>query len=109
MSDLTLKPCPFCGGEARLVKDFCSFKDWNYVRCEECGAMTSTADNAYRAINYWNQRAEIDRVFEELETVLYRRVHPTRNESGEIVPEYDDSLHVRLEDYHTIRKKYINE
>ena len=57
-NELKLKPCPFCGGEAILVKDFCSFKDWNYARCESCGAMTSVADDAYKAIEAWNMRAE---------------------------------------------------
>ena len=58
MDNLTLKPCPFCGGEAKLVKDFCSFKDWNYVRCEECGAMNSVTDTAFKAIETWNMRVE---------------------------------------------------
>lgn len=106
MDNLILKPCPFCGGGAILVKDFSSFKDWTYVRCKECGASVAVVDNPYRAIENWNRRSE--KIFEELETVLYRRVHPTVNENGEIIPEYDDSLHIRLEDYHTIKKKYID-
>ena len=57
-NDIKLKPCPFCGGEAILVKDFSSFKDWNYVRCKECGAATSVGNTAYRAIDFWNQRVE---------------------------------------------------
>ena len=56
MDNLTLKPCPFCGGEAILVKDFSSFKDWTYVRCKECGASTSVSGNAYKAIELWNRR-----------------------------------------------------
>lgn len=58
MNNLSLKPCPFCGGEAILVKDFCSYKDWNYVRCEGCGVMTSVAIDAYSAIDLWNTRVE---------------------------------------------------
>ena len=57
-NELTLKPCPFCGGEAILVKDFSSFKDWTYVRCKECGAATSVSGNAYKAIELWNKRVE---------------------------------------------------
>lgn len=55
-NELTLKPCPFCGGEAILVKDFSSFKDWTYVRCQECGASVAVVDNPYRAIENWNRR-----------------------------------------------------
>ena len=37
MTDLKLKPCPFCGGEA-----YSSYGDdrW-YIRCFECGAYLS--------------------------------------------------------------------
>ena len=56
MDDLKLKPCPFCGGEAILVKDFSAFKDWTYVRCQGCGAATSVSGNAFKAIDSWNKR-----------------------------------------------------
>ena len=58
MDDLNLKPCPFCGGEAILVKDFSSFKDWTYVRCKECGAATAVSGNAFKALDLWNKRVE---------------------------------------------------
>lgn len=35
MSEIKLKPCPFCGGKAALKGDFFSL-----VKCEECGAET---------------------------------------------------------------------
>lgn len=38
----TLKPCPFCGGEARLIslghQKRTAFDDWG-VECIKCGAM----------------------------------------------------------------------
>lgn len=64
MNELSLKPCPFCGGEAYLFAD-------NGVRviCPGCGAgtrvmidhMTSrgaTGNAVSRAIQKWNQRAD---------------------------------------------------
>jgi hypothetical protein len=62
--NIELRPCPFCGGEAILVKnDFaCS------VRCTKCGAETRDAETCmglyttyYAIINeaaeLWNKRA----------------------------------------------------
>lgn len=51
-----LKPCPFCGGEAR-------FKVWGNVvgvECDRCGIGTHTAciDEYQNAIDAWNTRAE---------------------------------------------------
>ena len=48
-----LKPCPFCGGEARLGMDF----DWHFVYCIECQAQIER-DYEKEAIDAWNRRAE---------------------------------------------------
>lgn len=48
-----LKPCPFCGGEARLDMDF----DWSYVYCINCQAQIERAWKK-EAIEAWNRRAE---------------------------------------------------
>ena len=62
-----LKPCPFCGGEAKFVESRDSVIPgklevvaWN-VQCSKCGA--STLPNNYygdkkEAANRWNTRAE---------------------------------------------------
>lgn len=61
-----LKPCPFCGGEAKLV-DYGQegdFEDWD-VECEKCGILfvapgkeegwVTTKEEAAEA---WNRRAQ---------------------------------------------------
>ena len=57
MSEIKLKPCPFCGGKASIHK-------WKYaddydVTCESCGVMV---DKNYmseaEAAEAWNTRAE---------------------------------------------------
>lgn len=52
-----LKPCPFCGGEARLVH--CMNAPCRVV-CEECGCGTRwfACDGREHAIDEWNRRAE---------------------------------------------------
>lgn len=52
---MELKPCPFCGGEAR-VKSF----PHNYaVYCEICGATTQKyAPTKEMAIKAWNRRTD---------------------------------------------------
>lgn len=58
MSEIELKPCPFCGGKANLVKTTFAF----YVECEyqECYAwypsFRETTES--QAVNVWNIRIE---------------------------------------------------
>lgn len=71
---IKLKPCPFCGGEAKIIKTLPSAFDRGMVmvRCEECKARSLTSCVAYdlkahrerteeEAIEYvtraWNRRA----------------------------------------------------
>lgn len=57
-----LKPCPFCGGEAKIYETPTKEKYWNIskksydILCSECGA--SMVDFLYRdiAISMWNRR-----------------------------------------------------
>lgn len=56
-----LKPCPFCGGEAR-----CSYRrPFNIVVCKKCGSHGKMVADCYEqqdgkdeAIKSWNRRAE---------------------------------------------------
>ena len=51
----TLKPCPFCGGEAVV----CEYPDESmvYVKCSACGAMSGTVQATYeKADENWNRR-----------------------------------------------------
>lgn len=54
-----LKPCPFCGGKAKIHKiliDFC-YKEFAYsVFCEECQSQTRYSNTKSKAKEEWNRR-----------------------------------------------------
>lgn len=62
MSEIKLKPCPFCGGKAALKGDFFSL-----VKCEECGAETRKVEiskkysSDEKAVEAWNRRTDNDK------------------------------------------------
>lgn len=57
-----LKPCPFCGGEARTGYAINDYNRWG-VECTKCGAVVEVAtwlgvfDIEENAIKAWNRRA----------------------------------------------------
>ena len=56
MNEIKLKPCPFCGGEARLTQ---YYPGRNYsVQCSVCGAITLHYTNAVDAARAWNRRVD---------------------------------------------------
>ncbi len=58
-----LKPCPFCGGEAKLyVRSIHGllFGDYYWVKCEDCNAETASDFEKSVAIEAWNRRANDD-------------------------------------------------
>ena len=58
-----LKPCPFCGGDAKL-KEFCmrirmfKQKKYYYAECSLCGVRTSAKSDAEESIEAWNRRTK---------------------------------------------------
>ena len=56
----SLKPCPFCGGNADICTDFHlignEYIPVKYIRCEGCGARTGLWLDDDEAIKAWNRR-----------------------------------------------------
>lgn len=51
-----LKPCPFCGAEARIIKHH--GRDWYIAVCNDCGASRGDFSHSRKeAAESWNQRA----------------------------------------------------
>lgn len=48
-----LKPCPFCGGNAKLHGGVI-----NYAQCEACGASSQVSDNKSIVYKQWNRRVK---------------------------------------------------
>ena len=53
----TLKPCPFCGGEAKEFSGEDAAPHRWTVECESCGAHVGS-DTRHKARAKWNRRAE---------------------------------------------------
>lgn len=62
MSEIKLKRCPFCGGEAKIK--YCNYGSTVYIECDICGSRTADEDvsTEYCArdevIKVWNRRVE---------------------------------------------------
>lgn len=64
MSETKLKPCPFCGGEAKALRNI---HNYYIVKCSKCSISTLQRGKKAEAINAWNTRKPIDRILERLE------------------------------------------
>lgn len=63
MSEIGLKPCPFCGKNAVVLtrqKGENGWRDWYYVLCDYdfggCGASGGWRHYAQEAVDVWNTR-----------------------------------------------------
>lgn len=64
MSEIKLKPCPFCGGEASIksvTKGTFVKKVGYFAVCNSCGASTHVALNINDVPHKWNRRADNER------------------------------------------------
>ena len=64
MSNTELKPCPFCGGKAKMYAGNLLRSDSDnemikvlYLRCTSCGAKSGAYTRAEMAKEAWNRRA----------------------------------------------------
>jgi hypothetical protein len=66
--------------------------------------------NAHLCGEYMSAKSEVAReIFEEIESVLFHTlIVPTVTAIGTIENKKIDGLHIRIEDYNTIKKKYTN-
>lgn len=60
-----LKPCPFCGGNANLIKNkdfdmrFYCVIPYYFVMCSQCRAQSNKLETDKEAIEAWNKRARL--------------------------------------------------
>lgn len=55
MNNTELKPCPFCGKEARIL---CPRGRLAWIRCDICSIETKIFETKKQATEFWNGRAE---------------------------------------------------
>ena len=67
MSETKLKPCPFCGGEAYVVREG-SPRQSHDIACEDCGCRLSSGETFNKG-NKWNTRTDVaDEIIAMLES-----------------------------------------
>ena len=52
MSEIKLKPCPFCGGEAKIISGYGKYA----ITCKGCDAMSPNTYTEIDAAKAWNKR-----------------------------------------------------
>ena len=58
MSDIKLRPCPFCGADESFLTMMISARDIFFVKCCECGGASGTCETSREAADAWNRREE---------------------------------------------------
>lgn len=95
MNEIKLKPCPFCGGDAKfeIAKDvFCNpEKGYIFVRCSKCNAKSDNFESnvyvcaAEEAAQAWNNRNEIFKHGE------WKTANSYKDENGDLTNMYSCS------------------
>ncbi len=77
MSEIKLKRCPFCGGEAQVIN--LGFNQY-LISCKDCWAETIPTTGFENTITKWNTRKPMQEIVERLE------------EYGSIWVQYNESM-----------------
>jgi len=57
MNDMNeLKPCPFCGAEAKLVEATWRTITAFWIRCQDCGMNSNERRHCADVVAFWNRR-----------------------------------------------------
>lgn len=83
---IEVKKCPFCGGEAELIKIKSNFPYIHGVWCIGCNCRTSFEKSEEIAIEKWNNRKPVNVVLERLEELKMAEIDDSDNE-----PECNDA------------------
>lgn len=75
MSDIKLKPCPFCGGHRVVLLRFNYGRNYA-AKCMECGAFGESGISKIQAVTQWNTRKSMERIVEQLEKCKAFSVSP---------------------------------
>ena len=63
ISEIKLKPCPFCGGKSEIQYGACDYNVYQVVyqvvcKGQNCNAMNGWSDTPEEAAEAWNRRAD---------------------------------------------------
>lgn len=73
-----LKPCPFCGGEAKVIENN-SYTDIHSVICKNCFTESDRYQTQEKAIEAWNTRKPIEKILDELSEREHRFMEKWKN------------------------------
>ena len=91
MSEIELKPCPFCGSDDVTCD---RFEDVYYVECWYCSAKIESYNGAEDAIAGWNARAiDRDELWEVVESL--EKPWPVDKGKHDTIPREDGQLFER--------------